>query len=100
LEVKDRAAAMIASTTRSELVQYFRTFDFPATKDELLTFAARAGCKDDTCDALGRLAPGTYTNGDQVLASVSVVDDGDITGDGAETAGSRRARGEPECDCF
>lgn len=89
---------MIASTTRSELVRCLNEVDFPAAKEDLLAIATRTGCDDDIIGALQGLTPRTYTNGKQVLASISVVDDGDIPGDGEETAGSRRSHTEPDRD--
>ena len=89
---------MIASTTRSELARCLNEVDFPAAKDDLLAVATRMGCNDDTIGALQGLTPCTYTNGKQVLASISVVDDGDIPGDGEETAGSRRSHTQPDRD--
>lgn len=89
---------MIAFTTRSELARCLNDVEFPVNKDDLLAVAVRKGCGDQTVNALKGLEPRTYTNDNQVLASISIVDDGDITGDGEETAGSRRSHTEPDGD--
>jgi hypothetical protein len=81
---------MIASTTRSQLRHCLNDIRFPASKDDLLDAAIRNGCDDDTIGALRAVAPVTYSNATQVLASATIVasPDGDL-------AAARRSHAMP-----
>lgn len=64
---------MIASTTRSQLRRCLNDVQFPASRDDLLDAARRAGCDNDTVSALQALAPMTYSRAEQILASMTTV---------------------------
>jgi hypothetical protein len=85
---------MVASTTRSRLRQCLNDADFPASKQDLLSVADYDGGDDDTVLALRAIPPDTYTNLDQVLASVSIVDEDDAIRD-PDKAAARRAHTKP-----
>jgi Protein of unknown function (DUF2795) len=79
---------MVASTTRERLRDSLGDVNFPASKQDLLNAADGRG-DDETAHALRAIAPETYNNLDQVLASVSIVDEGDEIRDGAKAAAHR-----------
>ncbi|HVR00483.1 MAG TPA: DUF2795 domain-containing protein [Mycobacterium sp.] len=70
---------MAAATTRSRLRQYLNDVDYPADKDTLLEVANRNGCDEDTSRALRAIPPETYANFGEVLSSVALTDDQDLT---------------------
>jgi hypothetical protein len=70
---------MAAATTRSRLRQYLNDVDYPADKDALLEAANRNGCDEDTNRALRAIPPETYANFEEVVSSVSLTDDTDLT---------------------
>ena len=70
---------MAAATTRSRLRQYLNDVDYPADKDALLEAANRNGCDEDTGRALRAIPPETYANFTEVLSSVTLTDDDDLT---------------------
>jgi hypothetical protein len=83
---------MVASTTRTRLRQCLGRVNFPASRDDLLYVAQRDGHGDDeTVQALRAIAAQTYTNFDQVCASVNVFD-GDVIRH-ADAAAERRSHG-------
>jgi Protein of unknown function (DUF2795) len=83
---------MVASATRRQLQQCLSEVDFPVNTADLLDVAGNAG-DDKTLRALQAIPPETYTNVNQVLASVTIVDDRDIR-DGDEAA-ARRTHANP-----
>ena len=83
---------MVASTTRRRLHDCLNDVDFPATKDDLLTAAARNGCDEDTTRALRAIPPESYANLTEVMTSVPLADD--HLGD-AEKAVARRVHTKP-----
>jgi hypothetical protein len=85
---------MVASTTRHRLQQCLKEVDFPATKQDLLDAAESNRGDDETARALRGIPPETYTNLDQVAASVTIVDEGDAMRD-ADKAASRRTHTKP-----
>lgn len=84
---------MVASTTRSQLRQYLNDVDYPADKEALLAAAARNGCDDQTGRALRAIPPETYANLAEVIASVTLTDDEDLTD--AEKAQAHRVHTKP-----
>src|ERR1700739_481996 len=70
---------MPASTTRGRVRQCLGTVDFPANKNRLLAAAARNGCDDDTARALGAIPPETYANLGEVLSSVRLTEDDELS---------------------
>jgi hypothetical protein len=70
---------MAPATTRSRLRQYLNDVDYPADKDALLEAANRNGCDEDTGRALRAIPPETYANFGEVLSSVALTDDDDMT---------------------
>lgn len=72
---------MVASTSQTRLRHCLSDLDFPANKGELLRAADRNGADQETVRALRTLPSQTYTNIDQVSASVTIVDDGDAVRD-------------------
>lgn len=84
---------MVASTTRSRLQHSLNKTSFPASKQELVDVASKDG-DDETVRALRAIPPETYTNLDQVLASVSIIDEGDAVRDPAK-AEARRTHTKP-----
>ncbi|HVQ97666.1 MAG TPA: DUF2795 domain-containing protein [Mycobacterium sp.] len=70
---------MVAATTRSRLRQYLNDVDYPADKETLLEVATRNGCDEDTARALRAIPPETYANFQEVLSSVTLTDDDDLT---------------------
>jgi Protein of unknown function (DUF2795) len=85
---------MVASTTQSRLQDCLNDVDFPASKQDLLDAAASHRGDDETVGALRGIPPETYNNLDQVLASVSIVDEGDAVRDTGKTA-ARRTHTKP-----
>jgi len=83
---------MVASTTRRQLQQCLSDVDFPANKADLLDAAGNA-CDDETVRALRAIPPETYANLDQVVASVTIADDHDISD--ADKAAARRTHTKP-----
>ena len=67
---------MAASTTPSRLRHCLNDVDYPADKDALLDAAARNGCDDETSRALRAIPPEIYANPSEVMASVTLGDDG------------------------
>ncbi len=70
---------MAAATTRNRLRQYLNDVDYPADKNALLEVADRNGCDEDTGRALRAIPPETYANFGEVVASVPLTDDDDLT---------------------
>jgi|GraSoiStandDraft_8_1057269.scaffolds.fasta_scaffold205308_2 Protein of unknown function (DUF2795) len=85
---------MVASTTRSQLQRCLSAVDFPASKQDLLNAADSAGADDETARALRGIPPETYTNLDQVAASVTIVNEGNVIRD-ADKAAARRTHTTP-----
>jgi Protein of unknown function (DUF2795) len=70
---------MPAATTRSRLKQYLNDVDYPADKDALLEAANRNGCDEDTARALRAIPPETYANFTEVVSSVTLTDDDELS---------------------
>lgn len=70
---------MAAATTRSRLRQYLNDVDYPADKDALLEAANRNGCDEEANRALRAIPPETYANFDEVVSSMTLTDDEDLT---------------------
>lgn len=85
---------MVASTTRSRLRHCLGDVDFPANKQDLLDAAGSKSGDEETVRALREIPPETYTNLDQVAASVTIVDEGDAIRD-ADKAAARRTHTKP-----
>jgi Protein of unknown function (DUF2795) len=83
---------MVASTTRRRVHDCLNDVDFPATKDDLLTAAARNGCDEDTARALRAIPPESYANLAEVMASVPLADD---RLDDSEKTAARRVHTKP-----
>jgi Protein of unknown function (DUF2795) len=84
---------MVASTTRERLRDCLSDVNFPAGKQDLLNAADSQG-DDDTVRALRAIPAETYNNLDQVLASVSIVDEQDAARDAGKAA-ARRTHTKP-----
>lgn len=83
---------MVASTTRARLRQCLARVSFPASRDDLLYVARRDGRGDDeSVQALRAISSQTYTNFDQVCASLTLLD-GDVTRH-ADAAAQRSSHG-------
>lgn len=65
---------MVASTTKNQLYRCLHNVRFPASKDDLVTAAIDSGCNENTVAALREVSSITYSNADQVCASVNIVD--------------------------
>lgn len=65
---------MIASTTEGRLRRCLKGLRFPANREDLVAAAIDNGCDQRTVDALRDMAPVTYVNLRQVLASITIVD--------------------------
>ena len=70
----EKSESVIASTSEARLRRCLSGIRFPANKQDLLAEAIVNGCDEDTVEALRHIAPTTYTNLRQVLASVTIVD--------------------------
>jgi hypothetical protein len=70
---------MAAATTRSRLKQYLNDVDYPADKEALLEAANRNGCDEDTARALRAIPPETYANFTEVVSSVTLTDDEELS---------------------
>lgn len=84
---------MVASTTRSRLRQYLNDVHYPADKAALLDAATRNGCDEQTGRALRAIPPETYANLAEVISSVPLTDDEDLTD--AEKAQAHRVHTKP-----
>jgi len=79
---------MVASTTRARVRECLNGVDFPANKQRLMHAAARNSCDDDTAHALRAIPPETYANLGEVLSSVRLTDETDLS-DGANARAPR-----------
>jgi hypothetical protein len=84
---------MAPATTRERLRQYLNDVDYPADKDALLQSADRNGCDEDTARALRAIPPETYANFGEVLSSVALTDDTDLSD--SERAAAHRVHKKP-----
>jgi hypothetical protein len=84
---------MPAATTRNRLRQYLNDVDYPADKDALLESADHNGCDEDTARALRAIPPETYANFGEVLSSVPLTDDDDLSD--SEKAAAHRVHTKP-----
>lgn len=86
---------MAHTTSAREVVDAVKDAHFPASKDELIDTARRAGASQEVVAALRGIPPEEYANRDEVARSVRVDPDSDLGLSPAQRAEQARAGGRP-----
>ncbi|MDN0199193.1 DUF2795 domain-containing protein [Streptomyces sp. S.PNR 29] len=86
---------MSHTTSAREVVDALKDVDFPASKDDLIQAARKAGASQEAVAALRGIPPESYANRDEVARSVRVDPDSDLGTSPAQRAQQARAGGKP-----
>ncbi|GAB2881769.1 hypothetical protein GCM10027074_57650 [Streptomyces deserti] len=86
---------MAHTTSARDVVDAIKDVRFPASKDELIDAARRAGASEEVVAALRGIPPEGYANKEEVARSVRVDPDSDLGLSPAQRAEQARAGGKP-----